>query len=408
MCIRDSPNTIDASSLLELESNSKVLVATRISTTEMNAITPLIGALVFNIDQNCFYQYTSSGWQSLCQGSTTLIDNGDGTITYTDEGGVATTISLNDPDADPTNELQQLLLNGTDLTLSNGGGTITIPTAIGPQGPAGTDGVDGAVGPQGPAGTDGVDGAVGPQGPAGTDGVDGAVGPQGPAGTDGVDGAVGPQGPAGADGVDGAIGPQGPAGADGADGAVGPQGPAGADGVDGAVGPQGPAGTNGADGAVGPAGADGVDGATGPVGPSGTYLGHFIITGTGNITITGIPFQPSQISFVAHANVETLNLNSDNGVGDNNTGLSNSFGTMNGYVRDTTQQVIYVGGSGNSINDISRFASSSHCIAVRYGNQNGNNLGITSATFSAFTADGFTINVDSRADNLVVLFQAYE
>ncbi|MBU4201461.1 MAG: collagen-like protein [Verrucomicrobia bacterium] len=52
--------------------------------------------------------------------------------------------------------------------------------------------MDGAIGPQGPAGTNGADGA---QGPAGTNGVDGVVGPQGPAGTNGVDGAMGSAGP---------------------------------------------------------------------------------------------------------------------------------------------------------------------------------------------------------------------
>lgn len=70
--------------------------------------------------------------------------------------------------------------------------------------------------------------------------------------------------------------------------------------------------------------------------------------------------------------------------------------------------MIYVGGSGNSINDISRFSSSSHCIGIRYSNQNGNSLGITSASIVSFDNDGFTINVDRHADNLVVIFEAYK
>ena len=142
------------------------------------------------------------------------------------------------------------------------------------------------------------------------------------------------------------------------------------------------------------------------------YMGAFIISATGSQTINGIPFQPSQISFVAHANVESLNLNSDNAVGNNNSGIANSFGTGNGFARDNggsiTQQTIYVGGSGNSINDISRYASSSHCIGIRYGNQNGNLLGLTTAVLSSFNVDGFTINVDNLSDNLVVLYQAYD
>ncbi len=139
-----------------------------------------------------------------------------------------------------------------------------------------------------------------------------------------------------------------------------------------------------------------------------TYIGHFIITATGDKIITGIPFEPSQISFKAYANIESENINADNQVGNNNTSIANSFGNMTGYARGTTQQVIYVGGSGNSINDISRYSSSTHCIGIRYGNQNGDNLGITSASFTSFDANGFTLNVDSKADNLVVIYTAYE
>ncbi|CAM1344196.1 hypothetical protein [Tenacibaculum amylolyticum] len=146
------------------------------------------------------------------------------------------------------------------------------------------------------------------------------------------------------------------------------------------------------------------------------YVGAFIISSSGNQNITGVPFEPSQITFVAHANVESLNLNSDNGVGNNNTGINNSYGTMNGFARDNggpiTQQVIYVGGSGNSINDISRYASSSNCIGLRYGNQNGDNLGIINASLTSFNSDGFTINVarsgNATSEGVVVIFTAYK
>lgn len=149
---------------------------------------------------------------------------------------------------------------------------------------------------------------------------------------------------------------------------------------------------------------------------SNVYLGAFIISSSGNQTITGIPFSPASISFSAHANVESLNINSDNDVGDNNSGLNNSFGTMTGFARNDSgtivQQVIYVGGSGNSINDISRYASSSNCIGIRYGNQNGDNLGIVSASMTSFNANGFTINVSKTgtagSENLLVLFSAYK
>ena len=71
------------------------------------------------------------------------------------------------------------------------------------------------------------------------------------------------------------------------------------------------------------------------------------------------------------------------------------------------QQVIYVGGNGNSINDISRYASDSRSIGIRYSNQNGDNLGLTAAQVTRFNGDGFTINVTDHTENIVVLYEAY-
>ncbi|SHG86886.1 hypothetical protein [Flagellimonas flava] len=142
-----------------------------------------------------------------------------------------------------------------------------------------------------------------------------------------------------------------------------------------------------------------------------SYVGAFQITGLGNSTITGVPFEPSSVTFSAYANVENYNINSDNAVGNNNRGIANAFGSMNGFARNDggsiAEQVIYVGGSGNSINDISRYASNSHSIGLRYSDQNGNNLGVTSATVLRFNSNGFTLNTDSFADGIVVIFQAF-
>ncbi len=141
------------------------------------------------------------------------------------------------------------------------------------------------------------------------------------------------------------------------------------------------------------------------------YSGSFVVSATGTINVTGLPFQPRNITFVAHANVESLNLNSDNGIRNNERDIANAFASANGFARDDSgtiaQQTIAIGGHGNSINDISRYASSAHCIGMRYGNQNGDSLGITSAILTSFDPDGFTVNVDSFADGLVVLFTAY-
>ncbi|MBT8244062.1 MAG: hypothetical protein HKP48_10830 [Winogradskyella sp.] len=153
------------------------------------------------------------------------------------------------------------------------------------------------------------------------------------------------------------------------------------------------------------------------------YTGFFIISGSGPVSVTGIPFQPSQVTFVAHANVESLDIGTEDtgadagaSIGNNARGIYNSFGTMNGFARanndgTTTQQVIYVGGHGNSINDISRYASRTNCIGVRFGNQNGDSLGIIRASFGGFTSSGFnltatyingTVSASTTSTNLVV------
>lgn len=168
------------------------------------------------------------------------------------------------------------------------------------------------------------------------------------------------------------------------------------------------------------------------LGPT-VYNGFLTISSAGSVVVSGMPFQPSQVTFVAHANVGSTNIDADNGTGNNDRGIDNSYGTMNGFIRDDsgtiTQQVIYVGGHGNSINDISRYASSSNCIGVRYGDQNGDDLGKITAAFSSFTTDGFTLNAtysngtitvnngnplvdvqptDILNKSLVVLFTAYK
>ncbi|MCF7561096.1 hypothetical protein L3X39_10655 [Sabulilitoribacter multivorans] len=145
---------------------------------------------------------------------------------------------------------------------------------------------------------------------------------------------------------------------------------------------------------------------------SSTYMGKFIISGTGSQTITGLPFRPTAIKFSAYANVESYNINADNGVGNNNNTFQNTFGGMNGYATNYSgsiqQQVIFNGGNGNSINDISRYASDTRAIGIRYANQNGDNLGLTAAAITSFNVDGFTINVTNHTENIVVIYEAFK
>ena len=175
---------------------------------------------------------------------------------------------VNDADADPTNELQDISLSGTDLSITNGS-TISLSSL---QDGTGTDDQililsgtilqiengnavdlsslqDSLTGPAGADGQDGQDGLSAydiwlAQGNTGTeaDFLNGLTGPQGPAGTNGVDGIDGTNGMDGQDGLSAydiwlAQGNTGTE-ADFLNGLTGSQGPAGPQGIPGVGVPQ--------------------------------------------------------------------------------------------------------------------------------------------------------------------------
>ncbi|WBX72832.1 hypothetical protein PG913_07920 [Tenacibaculum pacificus] len=88
--IGDNPSLIDLNSILELESIDKALVISRMSDTQMLAIQPLKGALVYNTTENCVFVYDGTLWKSLCN---------NGTGTGTDTG---TSIKVTTSNAAPT------------------------------------------------------------------------------------------------------------------------------------------------------------------------------------------------------------------------------------------------------------------------------------------------------------------
>ncbi|WP_299397534.1 hypothetical protein [uncultured Gelidibacter sp.] len=192
------------------------------------------------------------------QSVTNLVDNNDGTFTFTNENNSSVTVSIQGPKGD------------------KGDPGVQGPVGpAGPQGPMGLKGVKGDTGAIGPTGLTGPQGETGPQGPKGEKGDVGAVGPEGqegpegPRGIQGITGAVGPAGPAGPRGL---AGPAGPAGIAGPEGPAGPRGPIGAQGPAGPVGAEGiegPAGPQGLEGPVGPEGIQGQRGDEGPAGPAG-------------------------------------------------------------------------------------------------------------------------------------------
>ncbi|WP_430909719.1 hypothetical protein [Maribacter sp. 2-571] len=135
--VGENPQNIDDGSLLELESDQLVLVVTRVTTQQMNAMSPLEGALVYNTDIGCVYAYTGITWINLCNqnssGGGVSIAPGNSIIDF---GGAfydnsivqdeltETTDALDqhlieDTDTDDENELTDLVRDGTVLRLSN-------------------------------------------------------------------------------------------------------------------------------------------------------------------------------------------------------------------------------------------------------------------------------------------------
>ncbi len=97
---------IDANSLFGLPSGT---------TAEMNSIaSPNVGSLLYNTDDDHLYRYTSSGWKVISL--STLANNGDGTLTFTNQDGTAVNIVLSD-----------ITVNGDGTyTFTNGDGTDVI------------------------------------------------------------------------------------------------------------------------------------------------------------------------------------------------------------------------------------------------------------------------------------------
>ncbi|TCI85665.1 hypothetical protein, partial [Tenacibaculum sp. M341] len=132
--VGDNPNTINNNSLLELESNDKVLVITRVNSAQMNTITPLEGALVYNTDVQCVFQYNGTTWQNLClagSDSQQLSFNATTNELTLQNGGTVDLSSLiDDNDSDPTNEIQDLQLVGNTLTITNNSSATAIDLSV--------------------------------------------------------------------------------------------------------------------------------------------------------------------------------------------------------------------------------------------------------------------------------------
>ncbi|PCE63441.1 beta strand repeat-containing protein [Sediminicola luteus] len=120
--IGDNPQDLHPASVLELESTERAFVIPRLNEVQMQAIHPLAGAMVYNIDSSCVYYYNGSSWLNLCNASARL---GEAEVdAMVANNGYLTT----EVDGSTTNEIQTLSLSGNELSLSRSGGSITLPT----------------------------------------------------------------------------------------------------------------------------------------------------------------------------------------------------------------------------------------------------------------------------------------
>ncbi|PCI06223.1 MAG: hypothetical protein COB81_01460 [Flavobacteriaceae bacterium] len=101
--IGDNPQTINPYSMLELEGTDRAFVLTRVTTAQMNDILPLRGAMVYNIDEKCVFQFDGTRWRSLCTENTDDQEISDFTfdplnneLTLTLEDGGTKTVSIDE------------------------------------------------------------------------------------------------------------------------------------------------------------------------------------------------------------------------------------------------------------------------------------------------------------------------
>ncbi len=95
--VGDNPQNIDASSLLELESNNRVFVISRVNDAQMQNITPLNGAIVYNTDEQCVFYYDGIQWVNLCSEANTTnvsLELIDEALVLTDSDGNSVSVPL--------------------------------------------------------------------------------------------------------------------------------------------------------------------------------------------------------------------------------------------------------------------------------------------------------------------------
>lgn len=124
----------DQTSVLHVASTTKGMLIPRLSTAQRSLIAqPALGLIVFDTDSSSFWFYNGIQWTQLVSETTDSDDQGlqfsGSTLSIEDGNSVdlsALQDGVNDADSNPANELQTISRTGTDVSLSAGGGTVSV------------------------------------------------------------------------------------------------------------------------------------------------------------------------------------------------------------------------------------------------------------------------------------------
>ncbi|WP_028377397.1 hypothetical protein [Leeuwenhoekiella sp. MAR_2009_132] len=163
------------------------------------------------------------------------------------------------------------------------------------------------------------------------------------------------------------------------------------------------------------------------------HFGKILVSASGVINVAGVGFSPKSVEFVAINRIQGYN-GTYRADGNNTNDIRMAGGMTVGYAQNNgtsiDQQVISNGFNGSSINNIGTFASSSHCIAAFFVNNNGEPIhdngtnnngsdtqdGLVRASLQSFNSDGFTLNFDrflvgdstnNRTNQIAIIYKAY-
>ncbi|QWX84293.1 hypothetical protein H0I23_01170 [Cellulophaga sp. HaHaR_3_176] len=112
--IGTNPQTIDASSVLELESTTGAFVIPRMTTLQMEAISPIEGAMIYNTEEECLHYFDSNGvWINICEAFGSK-------LTFTSDAvsnpNNSNTISITqDPDDENIYNFEVSTINGSNI-----------------------------------------------------------------------------------------------------------------------------------------------------------------------------------------------------------------------------------------------------------------------------------------------------